>query len=331
MVSSISTRVAGVSTVGAMLGVALIPAGSAFATGGCAAGAELVAPGICEVTFTETPNSAWTPPAGITKLQALLVGGGGAVGSNWNEYGGGGGDVVLVELAPTGAVDITVGEGAYRTDGPDVPSTDSTLDQGAISEIASGGESSGVDGVSGGDSGNGFEGDSFGSGAGAAGAATNNIAGEGLFVNEIDVDFDLFSNDDRCFGGGGADIWTYPTSSGGDPEIAVEYIEISCDGLNGGKVLYPSSAAPDGFGYMKFFGTSADLSIVPTEANTGNGGASIRGQIDAREDGSDGVVILRYDTALAATGFDAAGSIAAGAALVAGGVALAARRRRASI
>jgi LPXTG-motif cell wall-anchored protein len=331
MVSTISTRVAGVSTVGVLFGVALIPAGSAFAAGGCANGAELVAPGICEVTFTETPNSEWTPPAGITKLQALLVGGGGAVGSNTNEYGGGGGGVVLVELAPTGAVDVTVGEGAYRTDGPDVPSTDSTVEQGAISDSAAGGENSGADGDFGGDSGNGFEGDEYGSGAGAGGNATDSAAGDGLIVNEIDADFDLFADDDRCFGGGGSDQYAYPTTVSGNPAIGVEIEGVSCSGDNGGVLRYPASAVPDGNGYAIFVGTSSDLTMTPTLPNTGNGGASAVGEANSLEDGSDGVVILRYDTALAATGFDTTGSIAAGAALIAGGVALAVRRRRASL
>jgi LPXTG-motif cell wall-anchored protein len=326
MVSTISTRVAGVSTVGVLFGVALIPAGSAFAAGGCANGAELVAPGICEVTFTETPNSEWTPPAGITKLQALLVGGGGAVGSNMNEYGGGGGDVVLVELAPTGAVDVTVGEGAYRTDGPDVPSTESTVDQGAVSDSAAGGENSGVDGMSGGDSGNGFEGDHYGAGGGAGGAATDNSAGEGLIVNEIDDDFDLFASDDRCFGGGGTDINSYVDGV----VVRVQSVTPSCGGANGGTFSAPVTGQLDG-GWLAFTASINDFSVVPTVANTGNGGATIRGELSALEDGSDGVVILRYDTALAATGFDATGSIAAGAALIAGGVALAVRRRRASL
>ena len=73
-----SIRVSALSTAGLLFGAAVIPAGSAFAAGECGTGATLVADGICEVTFLETPDSAWTPPAGITKLQALLVGAGGS-------------------------------------------------------------------------------------------------------------------------------------------------------------------------------------------------------------------------------------------------------------
>ena len=46
------------STAGLLLGASLLPAGSAFAADGCGSDATLVSTGICEVTFTETPDSA---------------------------------------------------------------------------------------------------------------------------------------------------------------------------------------------------------------------------------------------------------------------------------
>jgi LPXTG-motif cell wall-anchored protein len=329
MFSFMTTRYAAISTTGALLGVALIPAGSASAVDGCGAGATLVADGICEVTFTETPDLAWTPPAGITKLQALLVGGGGAVGSPVNEYGGGGGDVVLVELAATGDVEIVVGVGGLHTG--DVASSSTTIDQGSLSDSAAGGENSGMDDSnSGGDSGNDFQGGQYGGGGGAGGAGSNESGGQGLIVNEIDDDFDLFANDDRCFGGGGVDQYSYTFEIGGSPAISVYAVGVSCGGDNGGVLLYPESAVNDGSGQMQFLGTISDLTLSPTLPNTGNGGASIKGAVSSREDGSDGIVVLRYDTALAATGFDATGSVIAGVALTAAGVFFARRRQLAS-
>ena len=324
---AISTRAVSVSafsSAGLLLGAALLPAGSAFAAGECATGATLVADGVCEVTFTETPDSNWTPPVGITKLQALLVGGGGAVGTT-NEYGGGGGEVILVELAPTGAVDVTVGTGGLH-DG-NIVSTSSSVEQGSISEVASGGDNSGTEGDFGGDSGSGYNGDQYGSGAGAGGDASGTAAGEGLIVNEIDADFDLFANDDRCFGGGGADFYLYEESINGENRVSVELIETSCDGDNGGYLALPENSISGGF--VQYFGSVADATHVETIANTGNGGLSVRNLLTIREDGSDGIVVLRYDAQLASTGFDATGSLIAGAALVTAGAVVATRRRRA--
>ena len=105
---------------------------------------------------------------------------------------------------------------------------------------------------------------------------------------------------------------------------------VSCGGDNGGVLLYPESAVNDGSGQMEFLGTISDLTLSPTLPNTGNGGASIKGAVSSLEDGSDGIVVLRYDTALAATGFDATGSVIAGVALTAAGVFFARRRQLAS-
>ena len=312
------------STAGILFGAALLPAGSAFAAASeCGADAELVADGICEVTFTETPDSAWTPPAGITKIQALLVGGGGAVGGD-NEYGGGGGDVQLVELSPSGNVAVTVGAGG--THSGSIPGTESAITQGGTTVTAEPGDNSSTDGLTGGDSGNGFQGDNYGSGAGAGGDATDGSAGEGLIVNEIDADIDLFADDSRCFGGGGIDVYSYRD---GD-NVAIQIQTESCNGENGGSVSMPESAADDGNGHWVYAGTNDQLSFTPIVENTGNGGSSLRGIHYIHQDGADGIVVLRYDVALAETGFDSTGAIAGGAALVAGGVALAVRRRRAS-
>ena len=312
-----SLRVSALSTAGLLFGAAVIPAGSAFAAGECGAGATLVADGICEVTFTETPDSNWTPPVGITKLQALLVGGGGAVGTT-NEYGGGGGEVILVELAPTGAVDVTVGTGGLH-DG-NIASTASSVEQGNISEVAIGGDNSGSEGNIGGDSGSGYQGASFGAGGGASGDATDDAAGEGVTVSDISDDFSLFVDDDRCFGAGGIDTSYWADGA----SVNFYFNQAGCEGSNGGAISYPIDAAPLNEYWWSFVGDVSEVVETPTEANTGNGGARIR---TTAEDGSDGIVVLRYDAQLASTGFDATGSLIAGAALVTSGAVVATRRR----
>jgi LPXTG-motif cell wall-anchored protein len=328
-----SIRVSALSTVGLLFGAALLPAGSAFASATCGDDATLVSNGICEVAFTETPDSLWSPPAGITKLQALLVGGGGAAVSS-NDYGGGGGDVVLVELATTGSVDIVVGTGGVNVG--NVPASASTIEQGSTTEIALGGENSGADGQSGGDSGNNFAGGQFGSGAGAGGDAGDRVAGEGVIVSEIDADFDLFADDDRCFGGGGSDLSVNQGANGPGPnivgvegQIVVQVWDVvpSCSGENGGAYVYPDGGTPDG-DWVYFVGDSDDISLAPLVANTGSGGSASRGQLTDHQDGSDGLVAIRYDLTLAETGYDTTGSLVAGAALVAAGTLVATRRRR---
>lgn len=323
---TVSPRIAAVSTfstTGLLLGAALLPAGSALAVDGCGSDATLVDTGICEVTFTETPDSAWTPPAGITKLQALLVGAGGAIGND-NEYGGGGGEVVLVELATTGDVDVTVGLGGLHAG--DVDGTDTVVAQGSTIETAAFGENSGRGDVDGGASGNGNDGAYYGGGGGAGGAASVGFAGEGVVVSDIASGFDLFAEDDRCFGAGGVDVSYW--QDGADARFYKE--QAGCAGQNGGTLTYPDDAVQISETLWGYVGDIAEISEIATLPNTGNGGARIRLTV---EDGSDGLVAIRYDvpaTPLASTGFDTAGSVVAGVALVAGGAVIATRRRRSS-
>jgi hypothetical protein len=310
------------SAAGLLLGASLLPAGTAFAADGCGGDATLIADGICEVTFTETPTSAWTPPAGITTLQALLVGGGGAVSDVGDEYGGGGGEVVLVELSTTGAVDVTVGTGGLNVG--NVDSESSVVGQGSTDTTARGGGNS--DGLNdfGGSSGNGNLGDSEGSGGGAGGAADNSNAGAGVVVSDIAGGFELFAADDRCFGGGGVNLYSW-----GVPTAHVRAVSPACGGDNGGWFDFPDTATLNGI-WWEFAGTADDVDAVPTLANTGNGGASFGGFIEIPEDGSDGLVAIRYDAALASTGFDVTGAIASAAVLVTAGAIIATRRRKAS-
>lgn len=306
-----------------LLGASLIPAGSAFAVDGCGSDATLVDTGICEVTFTETPDSAWTPPAGITELQALLVGAGGAVGND-GEYGGGGGEVVLVELATTGEVDITVGIGG--THAGDVDGTDTVVEQGSTTVTAAFGENSGRGDVDGGDSGNGNLGIYYGGGGGAGGDATEGAAGEGLVVSDISTGFDLFASDDRCFGAGGIDTSYWQDGA----DVRFYQAQAGCNGDNGGTFTYPNDAVQVSDSLWGFVGDVAEIGEITTLPNTGNGGARIRLTV---EDGSDGLVAIRYDvpaTPLASTGFETVGSIVAGVAMIAGGAVIATRRRRAS-
>ncbi|MEO7722481.1 MAG: hypothetical protein ABIS08_11275 [Pseudolysinimonas sp.] len=106
----------GAGAVGLAAGGAAAPA-QAF-TGSCGTSvpaATLIADGVCEVRIAATGPFGFTPPSGITKLAAVLVGGGGGAGldvSASSSYAGNGGHVVYIDSLPLGGpLAGTVGAG----------------------------------------------------------------------------------------------------------------------------------------------------------------------------------------------------------------------------
>jgi LPXTG-motif cell wall-anchored protein len=270
-------------------------------------GAITVGNSLCEVTFLTTPGGAFSVPAGVTALQALLVAGGGA-GSQG--YSGGGGEVKVVDLQTTGDVTISVAAQAGAAE----DGQDSSVTQGADTFTANGGQADGT-------SGNGNEGAFAGGGAGGdAGpdlAGDNGIGdlgvnstdlpyyngGAGLVVKDIDG-ATLFADETACYGGGGAGSGI---SSFGD-DLLFAYNGVATCGAGSTTI----DIAGDSF-----------AAVAPV-ANSG-GGAGASSNDSAARRGSSGRVVLRYtlpdETALANTGGSDAtlplilgiGTIAAGA------------------
>lgn len=284
-------------------------AGAGAMAESCPAGSTLVSAGVCEVVFTSTPNSNWTPPAGITRLQALVVGGGGAGGyTNPNQVGlgGGGGDVKIVDLAATGDVTVVVGVGRQAVVQQAVGYVyDSSVAQGGTTTTAVAGTSG-----TGGKGGSSFTYSSTGDGgAGSGGASASGAGGAGLVVGDLPgAPGSLFAGDPLCFGGGGA-------SQG------------STSGCGGGNVQPITTGAPI-------------IQDLP-RANSGGGGggtydADFGGIFLVLQNGADGIVVLRFSGAtLPDTGVadlsDMAWTAVGVLALGAGAVAFAARpslRRR---
>ena len=214
--SKIFRSVGHVTGVSLMLAPVALVGTSAFAAGSCQTttpAATTVAPGICEVAFTEAGEFTFTAPSGIAKLQAVVVGGGSAA---WTDeagvYGGGGGDVEFFDDVDVSApIDIVVGRGGTFDDGI-----------GADSEI----NGDVVDGGGvGGTSGNGypsFNGAEFGAGAGAGGSATSEqVAGPGVSASEVAVGGSLFpaTVGEPEFGAGGVAPNAYSVDVGATPEI----------------------------------------------------------------------------------------------------------------
>ncbi|MEY4477407.1 MAG: hypothetical protein RJA31_911 [Actinomycetota bacterium] len=183
----------GVRTVGHVTGLSLIVAPlalvgqSAFATATCQTttpAATLVAPGVCGVEFTEAGDYTFNAPSGITKLHAVVAGGGSAAWSALGLYAGGGGDVQFFDVTDFDEpLELTVGAGGDA----DVNEGEDSVLNGSV---VSGGGSTGF-------SGNGNDpvnaSNQFGSGGGSAGDAVSlGVGGPGVTPSEVAGDSVLF-------------------------------------------------------------------------------------------------------------------------------------------
>ncbi len=271
-----TTAVAAVATAGAstlMFGVA--PAGAADVDA-CGEG-TLIAPGVCEQSFT-SGSATFTAPVTATQLELLLVGAGGSgmdqeEESNTNGYAsaGGGGEVTYVDFSGSAdPVEITVGTPGGPTSTATDGSTSAEARNGFDGSTGSGGNSGG-DVYSGADA-------NVAGGAGAGGDADGEDGGAGVIVSDLvaSVDGSLFAGDERCFGGGGAagsdEIQGFPGCGAGGPVDAI--------------------------------GTG----LVAPVANSGGGGGGLATPQPAElRAGADGVVIARWNGATVALTFDVKG------------------------
>jgi LPXTG-motif cell wall-anchored protein len=255
-----TARVAGVSVAALAVGaVTLTPAlaAPALAAGdsACPDGSIEMAPGICEVDFVGG-TSSWTPPAGTTQLQALLIGAG-AAGDPGSGYGGGAGAVELVTLDVTGAVDIAVG--AAGTSAGHSSVNDTSVSQNAVTTVAAGGGF----GIGNNASGNGNSG--WVGGGGAGGGADFWNGGVGVVVSTLTPSgggTSLFADADVCFGGGGgaSQVYYENTDDGtascgggsftivaGDPATYIENAPGTNSGGGGGALDYNPDGERDTF------------------------------------------------------------------------------------
>jgi len=255
------------TAVTAGLSSLLIGVGPASATPfTCGLGGTLLPGGVCQLTYT-TGSPTFTPPAGTTKLEALLVGGG---GTGYYGYGGGGGQVTLVNFTDTAtAIDFTVGAAGVS----------STSVQDTTVTIAQPGTDAGPG--AGGDSGNGNVGwnssqwvddDLSGAGAGAGASPTDTQdGGAGVVVSAIAPGGSLFTGDTACLGGGGA-VYDFNGNYG----IA------TCGGGSVAKV-------------------GGSPSLVSPTPNSGGGAGSANNDSETTNPGAAGVVIVRWATVPAST------------------------------
>lgn len=205
--------------------------GSAFAAPTCG-DATLIAPSICEIVMYS--SGTFTPPAGVTKLAAVLVGGGGGADQIATGYAGGGGEVTYVDsVALTGPLVVTVGAGGSL--GTQTPGASDGGDTTLNSHTANGGQAGLF--TNGGASGNGNAGySSFtdSPGGGAKSAATSTTPGSGYVLSDIPgVDSTLFligADPATEFGRGGGSALASPQPGSG---IGGGFNEVADSTFNG--------------------------------------------------------------------------------------------------
>jgi len=210
-VRSAAATVAAVTTAGvSTLAFGATPAFAAPSEA-CGPTGTLVGPGVCEEVLTASGD--FTPTAQMTKLEVLLVGGGGTgnniSGTDGYASAGGGGEVRVLDISGAASV-ITVSVGGAGSS--------SSLSGGATGSVSAGG-AGGYDNTTntanGGASGNGQAGASNsaavgvdpyagGGGNGAPGSGANGGVGITADAAAAAITDSLFAGDTRCFGGGGA-------------------------------------------------------------------------------------------------------------------------------
>ncbi|MGN6326977.1 InlB B-repeat-containing protein [Pseudolysinimonas sp.] len=272
-----STAIAAIATA-SISGVLVGAAPANAATEACGDG-TLISPGVCEQTFT-SGTAQFTPTASMTKLEALLVGAGGAGASvgNAGYAAGGGGEVKVVDLTGSGPLTVTVPTSNAPT----------TVTGGIVPASAANGldgnDTTGTGGASGSGKPGGNSGGSGGGGGGTAGAAAGTNGGAGATADSVAGSTSLFHGDATCYGGGGA---------------------------AGSRTSLQSVGVPGcGAG-----GPNADATaVVAPAANRGGGGGAVQGLAGDPQTvtpGAAGVVVLRWTAADVTLSFNTAGKGAA--------------------
>ncbi len=266
---------AGVSTL-------FVGATPAFAATEACGDGELIAPGVCEQTFT-SGTATFVPTDTMTQLEVLLVGAGGSgadqQATNTNGYAaaGGGGEVRIVDFSEApGPLQITV----------PAPGAPGSVTDGSTTAPVGNGSNAGFGGEVGGTSGSGFSGASgvsnsatpYGGGGGAAASPAGNAnGGAGVVVADIAPEGSLFTGDTACYGGGGAigvlNVQGIPGCGGGGPA------------------------------------DTTGLVLTAPLANSGGGGGGLSSvQTAEARAGASGVVVLRWTAANITLSFDVAGN-----------------------
>lgn len=267
--------------------------------------------GFTVVVFDSVGNHSFTPPAGVTSVDYLVVAGGGGGGA-WYGGGGGAGGMRTGTMAVTPGVPValTVGDGgagapAGTNNSPGSNGQNSSF--GAIVSTGGGGGGTGANGDNAGQNG--------GSGGGAGGGSTANpqgpggtgIAGQGS--NGSTGRYNNTAGNRAGGGGGGAGAVGGASPNNGRGGAGGAGLQSNITGINlyyagGGGGAGNTSGGAGGNG-----GGSAGSNTGNGgngAANTGGGGGGAAGGVNSARiggNGGSGVVIVRYATILPANTF----------------------------
>ena len=245
-------------------------------------------------------SGAWTCPAGVTSVQALVVAGGGGGGPGGGGGGGAGGVIYNSAVAVTSGVtySIVVGQGGsggaggigQGTNGANSSFANLIAIGGGYGATSYAGTTTGATGGSG------------GGGTGAAGGSTGSSAvGSGTYGqgNSGGVGYCLTGNYVLGGGGGGAGQagFTYSGTVAGNGGAGLAYSisgsSTTYGGGGGGGIYVTGTAGSGGAGGG---GAGANGAGTSGTANTGGGGGGSNYSSNAGAGGS-GIVILRWSGA----------------------------------
>lgn len=284
----------GSSTTLALIGSSFLPLPTASATVAPACVADEIASG--QFLVTATDDCELTIPAGVTTLEALLVGAG---GTSIQGYAGGGGEETVTTTMSKSATTWMIQVGS-ATEANGSSGRNSILSSGLETFTALGGQD--ATGSSGGGSGSGNSGSMSESGYGGAGGGALSSADSNSYNGGAGKSAALFTETEYlktlpgCFGGGGA---TSGSLQSGD------FVILGQPGCGAGYFTFEELVpAPETVTLVSIGNLTPRLHLPA--ANRGGGGGSLDGTLDggayivlpnafAHDSyGADGVVYVYY-------------------------------------
>jgi hypothetical protein len=256
-----------------------------------------------------TSSGTFTPPAGVTSVGVLVVGGGGAGGAAGSRGGGGGAGAVVwnpaVTVTPGVAVTVTVGAGGARSvTGPGTGASGASSAFGALVTAPGGG---------GGGAGSGYPGGNGACGGGGAGhnggnahlGGTGSVGGNGGTGDSTGSSGNLGGGGGGGMGGPGVNAAANNAGDGG-PGVLLTTFHAELTGLGvggyvaggGGGGQWPSTGGP-GSGGTGGGGDGSDSDTWPEDgtANTGSGGGGSSSAVAPNRiggAGGSGLVVVVY-------------------------------------
>ncbi len=242
------------------------------------------------VTYVSVGNFNWTVPAGVNKVEVLVVAGGGGGGGNYHGAGGGGGGVLYNNsyfVTPGTNVSIKVGAGGAGGVSGAVGSNGANSSFGSLVAVGGGG-------------GGNYYGNALVGGSGGGGGynylPASGISGQGHSGGT--------GVSGGCYGSGGGGGAGGPgesgtTAAGGRGGPGKGYIisgKITYYGGGGGGGLYSSGVNGAGGAGGGGVGTTGDGGHGLNGTGGGGGGTERNGPTLSGGNGGSGTVIIRYNT-----------------------------------